>query len=161
MEEREWVPFIERRPDEEGLYWWKVPNKEFGKLTTSVCWTDKFQMVGCGHSNAMWPLFSYWDGYNRHVPKGLQWAVSTEEDAKSYEFCDITLKGCPFCGSQPEINWLHKSNYGGSFVGSRIYQANCFWIKCENCGISHTPHWNDLSETVNLWNTRKPEASND
>lgn len=150
----EWTKFAERRPEGEGLFWFRIAGFKFPGTEISVEWVDKVSLHGMGYGeDEYWPGFSNWNGYQRTVPAGVEWQPIKEGDKKdAARYPGISLTVCPHCGRSPNIEPTSR------WITMPVFSAREFAIHCR-CRGSFGPRYNGLGNAAAAWNRRTPLVS--
>lgn len=140
----EWVNYPDERPPE-GFCEWRLPSVAVPGLTVTLI--AKMRERGAGYQTVLSPVFDYWDGYNVHVPNGLQWRPISEQPAiQQHETIGpfpegVTLVPCPFCGNTPK--WRSSESDGrGTTICAAPQRHNSWWLApcCKWCA---SPRYRD------------------
>lgn len=134
-------------PKESGVYLWKtnIGNHE-------VVFPARMRKVYGGHEGLS-PDFDHWTGYTYIIPNiNLSWAENNgyfEEPKFKDNSCEKELKiigkplhNCPFCKSEPSIEYDWRSNIPN---GSASFKVKC-------CKWVSSPHFNTLDKLLESWN---------
>lgn len=151
-----WNLFTEHRPTVVGLYWWRVPARDYGGVVLQMEFVARVSAHGMGHADAeLYPEgVSHWNGYERSVPELLEWRAGDATNG-AVRFPGLHLKGCPFCGGAPVLTAQDAPSGGGVYLtGGRVWQANAFEIS--HCGARYFRR--RLADAAELWNRRAPKV---
>ncbi|MGX1096545.1 Lar family restriction alleviation protein [Amorphus sp. MBR-141] len=154
---REWKRWADERPTEAGVYWWRLPEKDYSGLTLRPEWTCEVSSCGMGYAdNELWPSFSHWNGYVRTVPANLEWtAAEPGEKGGAHKIHVDTLAPCPFCAKTPRMVGDDRPKEGGFRLYTIPFLPWRFSISC--CGRASTGWRAKPAEAIALWNTRPTE----
>ncbi len=159
----EWIKYEDQKPAE-GRHWFRVAQKYYEKGWSGhpVEFVDIMRMRGNGYQpDILSPGFDHWDGYQVHIPAGIEWKPVTEPEILEFKnkhlldkyFIRIptaTVKPCPFCGRAPEVRWT------GKWVGAPVWERDRISIKC--C-VAKIEYWEtDFALLLERWNKRQIEG---
>ena len=137
--------YDERPKNEYGVYRFKTGYKNILGMQLMPEWTEEMHCCGMGHGNPeWWPLFSYWDGWNRTVPDDLEWRELEENESKKDKnliYHGLNLLNCPFTGKQPKIDYHGRSPYYVDWLSIKSHLVDSYG-------------WRDAKEMENVWNKR-------
>lgn len=150
-----WTPFTEARPPI-GLAWFRLPEAVYGGLRCRPEWVGKVSL--CGDNRNPWPDMSYWNGWSRTVPAGLEWAPINPAAAwkkGDHVIPDLTIHPCPHCGTPASLICRDDPEGGGARLYTAPFRPNSFKITCPVCWIG-TGYCRDLQGLLDRWNRRTP-----
>lgn len=156
MSEPKWIPWAVARPTAPGLYWWRLPAKEYDGIPLRPEWVCRVALCGMGYADdQLWPGFSNWDGCRRTIPDGMEWSAhpADSKDALAVPYDDDLLT-CPFCGDSPRLE--AEQRHQGCRLYSSPFRPNIFRVKCPGCWAG-SPWHESLRQALSLWNGRARE----
>ena len=140
--------YSEEKPPEEGLYIWRVPHKKFKDAI--VIFISRFRKRGAGCTDILSPDFDYWDGYQVHLPKNIEWAyydsLKPKKNRTVLSVNNLKPIQCPFCHKSPILS------YYDSYVGSGPLATESWAFKC--CKWINSPRVENPLELFKLWNEK-------
>lgn len=111
-------------------------------------WSDKIFSFPC-KPDIYCPSCAKWDGWNWHIPNGLEWRVASPDEPegeKGVVWGGLDLLPCPFTGKLPTVI------YHGRYIGAPPYHAE--WLGIESY-IVRSIGWYSAKDMRDAWNTRK------
>lgn len=143
-----WVLYSERRPQQAGVYEWRIPSATLPGMVIVVA--AHMRERGAGRGTALSPSFDYWDGYQLRVPAEIEWRETDRNiSIREHEEKIVSVEGvdpcdCVYCGAKPEYE-AHQRNSDGSFtVCAKPWHLNRWRFKC--CAWGSTPTLSDPRE---------------
>lgn len=141
----DWKLYSETRPDEPGIYLWRLPSQAVkGK---KISFFAEFKKRWCGHQDEVHPTFGHWTGFRITTPDGLEWTRDNSFTLNSYgmvnaapSFEGLEFSPCPFCGKTPRLASVNRTMHGVSLT-AQAHEHNTFWLEC--CQWGQTPHVSD------------------
>ena len=142
----EWKLWSDEKPeDTKALYRWRVPARQILGMTLRPEWTAKLSFVGMGYDpGEYWPPFSYWNGYVRTLPEGVEWRLAGEDETDIF-WGGLDLLPSPFTGKPPKVE------YCGLYIGAPPYKPE--WLKIVSYMVGFNS-WKDAAKMQAAWNTR-------
>lgn len=157
-----WALFTADHRPPTGLAWFRLPAAEYGSLTCRPEWVGEVSMHGMGYGDAeAWPNMSDWNGYQRTVPKGLEWRPFSDMDKAAdlkkdeHVFPGITPHPCPCCGTPAAVTGRYQDPGGGARMWTAPFRPNLFLIRCVVCWL-RMPESRDFKALLDRWNRRTP-----
>ena len=145
VEVMDWTLYSEQAPTRSGVYEWRVQSQAVPGLTLIVA--AHMRKRWAGYSEALAPVFDYWDGYQVRVLSPVEWRETEDHsDLKEYETKIVRLVGlepcaCIYCGRVPTINAQCRARDGGLVIGPEPWRLNSWQFTC--CAWGRTPWLDD------------------
>ncbi len=151
-----WTLYSERKPTQEIPYEWRVPSATVPGMTLIVAAYMRTRWAG--YSEALSPVFDYWDGYCLHVQAPVEWRETAEHgELKRHDVKVISVEGlepcaCIYCGKVPTLKAEARARDGGLWCSPPPWQLNSWRFVC--CAWGSTP-WLDDPRAIEV---RRREA---
>jgi hypothetical protein len=135
-----WTLYSERRPTHEMPYEWRVASKAVEGLTLIVAAWMRTRWAG--YSEALSPVFDYWDGYRLNVESPVEWRETEgHNDLKRHDIKIIEVEGfkpcaCIYCGKVPTLKAEARARDGGLWCSPPPWNLNSWRLVCCQWGSS-------------------------
>lgn len=142
-----WTAWSKERPTDTGAtYRWRLPERKILGAMLVPEWNDKLHCVGMGYAdNEWWAGCSHWDGWNRTVPKGLEWRLATEDDPL-ITYGGLDLVPDPWTGRPPRVEPV------GRWIAAPCYEIEAVYLRCR----FGSTRWESIPRMVAAWNSPHP-----
>lgn len=151
--------YDERPPNERAILAFRLRDVVVLGATVTVEWVDELHCCGMGYADAeWWPGWSHWNGYDRSLPKDLEWRRPTPIEYKhcaeayshqrptdvTYTGPNVALLPDPFTGHPPRVEGRTR------FIGAGPWLLEGVSIG----GYLGAVHRSSFVEAAKVWNYR-------